>query len=205
MKKYKIFFNFEKEEKWLNDMSQAGYQLIKRSPFVGYFFKEDKKDMVIKMDYRVFNHKTDFKDYVTLFEDSGWKHITGSQYSGSQYFMKVDNEASVDIFSDQVSKAGRYKRLSDMWLLSFLIYIPIFIALLASDSIQLDELLHPKSLYYTEGLWDKTGFEFIGAFLFETPFALMRGFFWLLIPLLMVLYLFFAFKASRLYQKNKNA
>jgi len=39
----------------------------------------------------VFNSKSEFNDYVTLFEDTGWKHVYGTFYSGSQYFCQQQN------------------------------------------------------------------------------------------------------------------
>lgn len=36
------------------------------------------------------------------------------------------------------------------------------------------QYINPKSAYFTPGLWDKEGIEFLTAFLFETPLALLR-------------------------------
>ena len=56
----------------------------------------------------------------------------------------------------------------------------IFITfLLFNNSSQYSSL---KQAYFTPGLWDKEGGDFIFAFLFETPFALLRfGTPWLLL------------------------
>lgn len=62
----------------------------------------------------------------------------------------------------------------------------------------------PKALYYTPGLWEKTGAAFWTAFLFETPFALGRGFAWLLFPLLIGLYLIFSAMAKSRYRRLKS-
>lgn len=51
------------------------------------------------------------------------------------------------------------------------------------------------------GVVGKTGTDFLGAFLFETPFAVMRGFIWMLLPLTIILYLVLAFKANRHYER----
>ncbi|WP_230875122.1 hypothetical protein [Lysinibacillus cavernae] len=37
-----------------------------------------------------------------------------------------------------------------------------------------DSLFSIKAAYYTPGLWDKEGLAFLFAFIFETPFALLR-------------------------------
>ncbi|MFD0679375.1 MULTISPECIES: DUF2812 domain-containing protein [unclassified Paenibacillus] len=200
MKKFKFFINFEKEEQWLNKMAQQGYRFTKKT--MGYEFQPDKPDnAVIKMDYRTFKKQEDFADYCALFEDCGWQHITGTKSSGYQYFRKIHENGYDDIFSDADSKAGRYKRISEMWSTLATTFIPIFVVLISTDSIDTAAFLNPKLLYYTPGLWEETGSAFWKAFLFETPFAFFRGFLWLLIPIMIVLYLIFAFKANKQYSK----
>jgi hypothetical protein len=202
MRKFKFFINFDKEEKWLNEMAKQGYKFTKKS--IGYEFQPAKpENAAIKMDYRTFKKQEDFEDYCALFEDCGWKHITGTKSSGSQYFKNIDVNGSEDIFSDADSKAGRYKRISQMWITLASSFIPIFAVLISTGSIDAGALLNPKLLYYTPGLWEETGAAFWGAFLFETPFALFRGFFWVLLPIMIVLYLIFALKANKQYQKTQ--
>ena len=59
--------------------------------------------------------------------------------------------------------------------------IPILILFMFNDTIHLGALANLKELYFTPGLWDKQGVSFLRSFLFETPFALMRGLAWLFI------------------------
>lgn len=202
MRKFKFFIDYNKEEEWLTEMAKKGYELTKAS--FGYQFKESKpKDENIRIDYRTFKSYKDFIDYCMMFEDSGWKHISGTKSSGTQYFKKIKEGESDDIFSDVSSKAGRYKRLSNVWLTIAISYIPLVIALISSGSINVEAMLNPRLLYYTPGLWDKNGFDFLRAFLFETPFALMRGFIWLIIPTLFIIYIYFFLKAQRLYKDSQ--
>jgi len=200
MKKFKFFTNFDEEESWLNDMAKQGYHFTKKTMF-GYEFKPGKpENAIIKMDYRTFKKREDFEDYCALFEDSGWEHIAGTKGSGYQYFKKADKQGSEEIFSDIDSKADRYRRLADMWVTLCCSFIPIFVALISTDSIDPGVLLDPKSLYLTPGLWDLNGMAFWRAFLFETPFALFRGFLWLIIPIMIILYLYFAFRAKKQFK-----
>jgi len=203
MRKFKFFLNFDKEEQWLNEMAKQGYQLTNKSSF-GYEFQPAKPEpAMIKIDYRTFKKKGDFEDYLALFEDCGWKHIAGTKSSGTQYFKRSDARGNEDIFSDADSKASRYKRISEMWFTLAATFIPIFAALVSTGSIKVGALLNPKLLYYTPGLWEKTGASFWSAFWFETPFAFFRGFFWMIIPLMIILYLFFAYKANKQYQMTQ--
>ncbi len=200
MKKFRFYIDFEKEEKWLNEMAKQGWELCGK--FFEYKFRQTvPNNTIIKIDYRTFKNNGDFEDYLTLFSDSGWEHIAGSKYSGTQYFKKVNENGDSDIFSDAPSKAARYKRLSNMWLSIGISYIPIFSVMISNKTVNSAAFLNPKLLYYTPGLWERTGANFWKAFLFETPFALARGFSWLLFPALMILYFTFAAKAEKHYRE----
>lgn len=61
---------------------------------------------------------------------------------------------------------------------------------------------NPVNWYLTPGLWDREGSSFWFAFLFETPFALMRGlavYFFILIILLCGVY---GLRAKKHYEKE---
>jgi len=201
MYKLRCFTDYDSEEKWLSRMAEQGYQL--KSTAFGYTFSPAPPEKsVIRIDYRTFATHKDFIDYCALFEDSGWRHIAGTRHSGAQYFKKIGPDGSDDIFSDSLSRAGRYKRLSNMWLSVGVVWIPFLPIALNSDWMTLEGFYHPKALYLTPGLWEMDGFAFWSHFLFETPFALFRGFsvfFWMAI---IGLYLFYAFRSWRLYKQT---
>jgi hypothetical protein len=39
-------------------------------------------------EIHIFKNNSDLQDYLALFRDSGWEHISGSKNSGTQYFKK---------------------------------------------------------------------------------------------------------------------
>jgi hypothetical protein len=200
MKKFRFFINFSKEEEWLNEMAKSGWDLNNKN--IKYeFSKTSPQNTVIKIDYRNFKSNDDFQGYIMMFKDFGWKHIAGKRNSGKQYFKKIDDKSGEDIFSDEVSKAERYKKLSNMWLTLSICYVPIFISLITTKVINVAAFLNPKLFYYTPGLWEKTGEYFWKAFLFETPFAMMRGILWLFFPFIIIVYTIFALKAQKYYKK----
>jgi hypothetical protein len=204
MKKFRFFLDFEKEEKWLNTMAKQGWELCGKS-FTYKFKKIEPTNAIIKIDYRTFKNNSDFEDYLALFRDSGWEHVSGSKHSGTQYFKKINENDINDIFSDTPSKAVRYKRLSSMWVTMAMSYFPIFVALVLNKAVNFTAFQNPKLLYYTPGLWERSGVYFWKGFLFETPFAVMRGFAWLLFPILIILYLAFAIKSESLYRNTNSA
>lgn len=200
MNKIKIYFNLDKEERWLNRMSDKGWELYAKN--IRYkFIKTPHSNDNIKIDYRILKSKSDFQDYITLFKDSGWEHIIGTKTSGKQYFKKVDETANDDIFSDTFSKAERYKRMANIWISLAVSYIPISVVLVLTKTTDINTILNPKLLYYTPELWERTGSSFWKAFLFETPFAIGRGIGWLIFPSLIILYIVFAVKAQKYYKK----
>lgn len=203
MRKFRLFTDYNKEEKWLNEMYKKGYEL-KNISFGYKFYSIKPEDATVRIDYRIFKNKGDFIDYCTLFEDSGWKHLAGNKNSGVQYFKKINKDSEEDIFSDDISKAARYKRLSDHSMMFALLFLALSASLISNDSINVNLILNPKSLYYTAGLWERTGVPFWGGLLFETPFALGRGVVFL-IPLIVVLNFYLAIKARISYNKGKKS
>ncbi|MGQ3540975.1 DUF2812 domain-containing protein [Bacillus cereus] len=202
MWRLKFFLDFEKEEKWLEEMAWKGYQL--ESTTFGYTFRyTEPEDATIKIDHRVFSRKSDFINYCTLFEDSGWEHIAGNRWSGTYYFKKVNEESEDDIFSDPMSRAGKYKRLSKTFLELAICYLPILFLFMYSNTMNLGAFVNSKALYLTPGLWDKQGVSFLWSFLFETPFALMRGLFLTFIPVATCMFFVCSYKANRLYEERR--
>ncbi|MDR2547252.1 MAG: DUF2812 domain-containing protein [Lachnospiraceae bacterium] len=202
MKKIKFFIDFHKEEQWLVKMAAQGWQLKKQGP-VYTFESAAPEQPTIKIDYRHFKKQADFIEYRSLFEDSGWQHISGTKHSGNQYF-KRKGAYDDDIFSDTASRAGRYKRLADMMLSIFILFLPIVFISISKGTLGIDYLLNPKTLYFTPGLWEMSGAKFWGRFLFETPFALMRGFSWSISLALIILYVLMTIKSWLLYRKAMN-
>ena len=208
MVKHKLFVvDIKKEEAWINQYVKQGYRLVKVKTMTGYYqFEQDtlkSKSHKVKIDFRTFRKIEDFNDYIAMFEDSGWKHIAGTKSNGIQYFERTDNNISEDIFSDEASKAELYKRIANMWFGLFVAYIPILVAFGMTGTLKIYNLFHLKELYYTPGLWDRTGIDFWKAFWFETPFALGRGFFGLLFFIIVLSYAYCALKALFWYYKEK--
>jgi len=169
MKKLKVFWNFDKEERWLNEMAAQG-QLISRAGLRYAFTPFSPSAGVVRVDYRPSMSEEDFADYVRLFHDAGWEHRAGTRRGGGQYFVSFSEEADADIFSDAESKAQRYRR-SIAAHTALLIPLLVVVVLLWSNG---SLLAAPQEWYVTPGLWDKQGAEFVGSFAFESLFVLFR-------------------------------
>jgi hypothetical protein len=201
MKKYKVFFNTLKEEKWILEMADNGWLIEKIG--LGYTFREvQKKSYNLKMDYRMFSKEDDFEEYVTMHEDYGWKHIAGDKGSGSQYFLHEDQERQNELFSDEESKRARILRIRKMLRQSIAIALVMFIVLLSQGSITISALINPKNLYLTPDLWDMSGSTFWAAFWIETPFVLFRGLFIYALPIMIIIYVVYSYKVQHDYNKS---
>jgi hypothetical protein len=182
MKKFKIIADFAKEERFLNDMAKKGYRLEKYNSLGVYTFRlAEPQNLCYRIDYRTFSDNAQFEDYCTLFQDAGWEHVYGTRRSGSQYFLPISDRVQTDdIFSDKESKAGRYKRFAAQCFTSLTLMLVLFIILKPHNWALWDI----RSWYFADGLWEMSGSMFWKAFLFETPFVILR-----VVPFLILLFL----------------
>lgn len=121
---YKLFWawEFEKEEKWLNEMSAKGFQLVAVGPF-RYVFDDTIKG---QYEYRLelldnFPSSSKSVDYIRFLEETGVEHV-GSMLRWA-YFRKKTSEGKFELYSDIDSKIKYYKR----FILLFLGISPLMI------------------------------------------------------------------------------
>lgn len=110
MRKSKIFLDFEKEEAWLNEMSEEGYSLIERSFFEYKFESCEKGKYVYRVEKLAQTKKEDKQNYIQFLEDLGVELVW--QQFGWAYFRQEKNESVYEIYSDVNSKVSHYKRAS---------------------------------------------------------------------------------------------
>ncbi|GIN62448.1 hypothetical protein J27TS8_24410 [Robertmurraya siralis] len=161
MKMFKVFFDIEKEELWLNEQLQKGYRCTNISSLGIYTFKKTDKRYVMRLDYQKYLPKKKFQEYKGIYEDFGWNYITHSLFGRIRYWQKEDDGQN-EIFSDRQSNSHYYKRLMgySFWLCMLMLAVAI-------PYMNFSELYH-------SGLWSMQGDLFWKAFIFETPFALLK-------------------------------
>jgi hypothetical protein len=100
----------EAEERWLRQMSQQGWRLAKADLFGYYTFQAaPPADYVYRLDYQT-PAKKEAPDYLQLFQDAGWEHVT--QLANWYYFRKLYLQGEEpQIFTDVDSKIAKYQRL----------------------------------------------------------------------------------------------
>jgi hypothetical protein len=121
--KHKWFWAWQddKEEQWLELMSEHGYHLLEPGFFGRYIFKKgDPQKFIYRLDFMV--HPKERDSYLQLFEDAGWEYI--GQFGSWQYFRKPAGEdANPEIFTNVESKIKKYQRL----LTYIIIFTPIYL------------------------------------------------------------------------------
>ena len=121
----KLFWiwDFDKEEKWINDMSAKGMQLCGVG-YCKYVFEEGMPDEYV---YRMemldrMPGKAESRQYIKFIED------TGAECIGSLlrwvYFRKKSGEGGFDLFSDIASRIKHLNRI--LWLIGILFAINLF-------------------------------------------------------------------------------
>ena len=170
MIKFKIFFNIENEEQWLNHMLSNGWICTNVNSAGLYTFNPTTDvEQIIRIDFQQDLRKEEQGNYKQLYEDYGWRAIKEKSYDGTYYWLKR-KDGHDELFSDNDSQIAKYKRLMKhacSWaVLSF-----IWLMCLSDNH---SYFLNIKDAYLTPGLWDKEGLAFLFSFLFETPFAFMR-------------------------------
>jgi hypothetical protein len=196
MRKLKVFWDFEKEEQYLDEMAAQGHILKNYSSLGVYHFIDGQPQQLnYKIDYRTFSTRAEFENYVALFEDAGWRHVCGTKWNGSQYFLPASEQAGTDIFSDRASAAERYKSLYEMCITS----IAIFVCYLVTSFLNLHGHLAQLG-FLTPGLWERSGAAFWEGFFFELPFVILRIGFPVFFIVMSVLYGYWGVRAHQAYR-----
>jgi hypothetical protein len=126
--KYKVFFawDFEKEEKWLNEMSAKGMQLINIGVFKYIFEEGNPGDYVYRIELLdQWPSHPESMSYIRFLEDTGVEHI-GSLLRWVYFRKKADTQA-FDLFSDIDSRINHLKRI--LWTLACVIPLEIAVIL----------------------------------------------------------------------------
>lgn len=146
LKLFRWFWAWEddKEEAWLREMAQKGWHFVSISGLGNYTFAQGPaRDVVYRLDHMP-NDK-DRVDYVQLFQDAGWEYA-GQSFNGWQYFRResAGGEAP-DIFSDNESKARKYRKILSV----FVILLPVIII----NLITLNRITDPIAEWLTLALY----------------------------------------------------
>ena len=112
MKTHKLFWawSFDKEEKWLNEMSAQGWHLC-ASSFLTYMFEEGDPG-AYQYRLELLNNlpgHPESKHYIRFLEETGVEMI--SSWGRWVYFRRKSDSGSFDLFSDADSRITHLNRI----------------------------------------------------------------------------------------------
>ncbi|KFN04595.1 DUF2812 domain-containing protein [Bacillus clarus] len=126
-KVFKFFaaWSLEKEEAYLRKMHQQGWALQKYN--VMYTFKKtEPKDVIYKADFKLDdrNSQMDHKEYLEIYEMSGWKYVTS--FAKWNYFCKEvdDNNELPDIYSEKETRIQKLTHLLQFFVFMLVAILP---------------------------------------------------------------------------------
>ncbi|WP_051384787.1 DUF2812 domain-containing protein [Sporolactobacillus laevolacticus] len=114
-KVFKLFYDFEKEEHWLNQMAQKGWAFKKYTPGCYTFESCDKGQYSYRIEFLKHGLKhEETKDYLQFLEETGITCV--SSVSNWVYLRKAAEKGSFNLFSDIDSRILHYKRIKNLWI-----------------------------------------------------------------------------------------
>jgi len=106
----KAYFDFENEEKWLNEMSAKGFALMDYT-WCRYVFSDCQPgEYIYRLELleNLPNHPVSQK-YLRFLEESGVEHI--ASYMRWVFLRRKASDGAFDIYSDADSRVKHYKRI----------------------------------------------------------------------------------------------
>lgn len=111
---YRFFIDYEKEERWVNDMADRGWNLKKT--MVGYFvFEKGTPGQYIYRNEFVNRKSTDYFEFLNMMNIE-----CVSKFGGWAYYRKLQAEGPFEIFTDATSKINYIKSMNRIFILLLL-------------------------------------------------------------------------------------
>lgn len=115
VRKVFLIWEHEKEEKWLNEMSAKGWQLVAVGYCTYYFEKKTPGEYTYRLEL-LENRPThpESLDYINFLEETGIEFI--GSYMRWAYFRKKNDGVDFQLYSDSNSRLKHYKRIMALLL-----------------------------------------------------------------------------------------
>lgn len=103
-------WNYEKDEKWLSDLSAQGLHLTKPGVNRYRFERDPSKRYEYRLDYQTIRDAKELETYAAFFEDSGWT-LVGSIMGWHYYRRPYSGGAAAELYTDRSSLKQLYRRV----------------------------------------------------------------------------------------------
>lgn len=132
----KLYYDYEKEEKWLNEMALKGMALSNYS-WCKYAFEDCEPGEYI---YRIELLKDlpthpNSMAYIKFMQEMGVEHV--ASYMRWVYFRKKASEGQFDLYSDIESRITHYKRINLLWSILSLVEGIIGLSIIIMGSVNI--------------------------------------------------------------------
>lgn len=127
LKKTKIFFNYQKEEKWINEMEKSGWHLVGYKIGRYTFEKGEPGIYDYCIEYLEDAPTTDKgKAYLEFMEEAGIECV--EVYSNWAYFRKKATDEPFEIYTDYKSRKKHLQRIISLF--TILMFMNLFFAVM---------------------------------------------------------------------------
>lgn len=111
----KAYWNYEKEEQWINEMCAKGMHLVNYN-WTKYTFEEGERGEYIYRIEMLENLPTHAESvaYIKFLEENGVEHV--SSYMRWVYLRKKAADGPFDVYTDRDSKLRHFKRINTFWV-----------------------------------------------------------------------------------------
>ncbi|GAE87572.1 DUF2812 domain-containing protein [Acetivibrio straminisolvens] len=138
MKKFRLYYDKDREQDWLQKMSSEGWALKKF--FLGvYTFVPCKPGEYIYQIDLLENWDGDKEDFASFMEDSGVEVV--SQWYRWVYLRKKAEDGPFEMYTDIDSKINQYNRIKNFFRAAFILEMGGFL-------IEMNAALRTKSLLF---------------------------------------------------------
>lgn len=112
---YRLFYDFEKEERWLNQMAARGWMMRSFVMGVYHFSKSAPGEYIYRIELLPRRVKAaESQVYLQFLEESGIEVV--ATWIRWVYYRRKASEGAFDIYSDIESRMAHYKRVLQMFM-----------------------------------------------------------------------------------------
>lgn len=129
-KRYRLFmsWDYEREEAWLNEMSEKGLHFQKASLLSSSFERNDSKRYTYRLDYQTGIQKgAKFQEYIDLYQDAGWEYV--SSYGSMWFYFRREWQPGEppQLYTDRDSLVVLYKKIQRMMGIMLLVNLVVLL------------------------------------------------------------------------------
>ncbi|MBP2241811.1 hypothetical protein J2Z40_002383 [Cytobacillus eiseniae] len=123
---YRLYLDYEKEEKWINEMAAQGWNLEKFSLGRFTFSKGEPKAFIFRNEFIMRMPSNEKKEYFELLNDSGITIV--KEFGGWIYMKKPADQGPFELYTDSKSRLSYYKGMLNVFYLLFLLNVVLGIS-----------------------------------------------------------------------------